>query len=152
MAKWLHKRGLKMGIYLIPGLSRSLYQANDPILGTHYTTRQIVYKSSQHGSTLAKKSYLLNFRSPGTMPYLQSCANLYASWGVDYIKLDYVGPSGGNWWPYRGVDTRSEVAHLALGAKPLPPTDLAGTFQHTQLEICLLLGQIRQWLAHQRRY
>lgn len=113
LARWLHKRGLKLGIYLIPGMPNSVYQANDPIFGTHYTARQIVYKRSKHGNTLSKRSYLLNFHSPGAMAYLQSCANLYASWGVDYIKLDFVGPGGGD-WPYGKTDTRSEVAHLAL--------------------------------------
>ena len=114
LARWLHHRGLKLGIYQLPGIPPSLYQANDPIFGTHYTTRQIVYKNSTHGSTLDHKSYMLNFHTPGAMAYLQSCADLFAHWGVDYIKLDYVGPSGGHSWPYRGVDCRSEVAHLAL--------------------------------------
>ncbi|NNM86563.1 MAG: glycoside hydrolase family 27 protein [Phycisphaerales bacterium] len=114
LASWLHQRGLKLGIYLLPGIDPSLYQANDPIVGTHYTTRQIVYKNSKHGNTKYTKSYMLNFSNPGAMAYLQSCADLFASWGVDYIKLDYVGPSGGDSWPYRGVDCRSEVAHFAL--------------------------------------
>ena len=113
LAKWMHNRGLKLGIYLVPGLPNSVYQANDPIFGTHYTARQIVYKRYKHGNTLSTRSYKLNFHTPGAMAYLQSCADLYAHWGVDYIKLDFVGPGGGD-WPYGRVDTRSEMAHLSL--------------------------------------
>ena len=114
LANWLHHHGLKLGIYLRPGIGESLYQANDPIYGTHYTTRQIVYKRSRHGNTFYKRSYMLNFGCPGAMAYLQSCANLYASWGVDYIKLDYVGPTYRKGRRYLGPDCRSEVAHFAL--------------------------------------
>ena len=116
LAKWLHKRGLKLGIYLRPGLPNLVYEANDPIFGTHYTARQIVYKhlKGNTGMTKQTKSYMLNFNCPGAMAYLQSCANLYASWGVDYIKLDYVGPTYRRGRRYLGPDCRSEVAHFAL--------------------------------------
>jgi alpha-galactosidase len=37
--------------------------------------------------------YKIDFTKPGAQAYINSIVNLYASWGIDYIKLDSV-PAG----------------------------------------------------------
>jgi len=115
MAEWLHKRELKLGIYLVPGLSRAVYQANCRILGTPYTVREIVNKS-ESGNTLSNYFYRINYAKPGAMAYIQSCANLFAHWGVDFIKMDFVGPGGG-YKGFRRTDNRPDIEHWAKALK-----------------------------------
>ena len=40
--------------------------------------------------------YKIDFTKPGAQEYINSIVNLYASWGIDYIKLDSVTPGSYN--------------------------------------------------------
>jgi hypothetical protein len=95
LATYVHGRGLKLGIYLVPGLDKSVWTANSPILGTSYHAQDIVSDTTQPGNTLAGGALKIDFSKPGANEYIQSCADLVASWGVDFIKMDFVGPGGG---------------------------------------------------------
>ena len=115
LAAWLHRRGLKLGLYLVPGMPVAVYQANCRIMGTQWTARMIADKT-RSGNTLNKDFYKLNFRSSGAMAYIQSQADLLAGWGVDYLKLDFVGPGGG--YPgFRQTDNRPDVRAWAKALK-----------------------------------
>jgi alpha-galactosidase len=96
LADYVHGLGLKLGLYMHPGLDlgpNSPYELNTPIEGTPYHARDIV-DVTQWGNT-DKTAYRIDFAKPGAQEYTQSYANLLASWGVDYIKFDFVGPGGG---------------------------------------------------------
>ena len=115
LAKWLHARKLKLGIYLIPGISPGLYHANCKILGTHYRIDDITYPH-RSGNTLGHGFRKIDYHKPGAMAYIQSCANLLAHWGVDFIKMDFVGPGGGV-QGFRRTNNRPDIAHWAQALK-----------------------------------
>lgn len=95
IASYVHGKGLKLGIYLLPGLNTAVYQANDKIAGTSISVRSIA-DTSKPGNTLGTaNAYRIDYTKNGATQYIQSIANLVASWGVDYIKFDFVGPGGG---------------------------------------------------------
>ena len=104
LATRLHTLGLKLGIYLNPGLSRSDVTANLPIFGTSFHLGDIVLPGV-NGNTTGSGAVAIDFTKPGSHEYIQSLANLYASWGVDYIKMDFVGPGGGR----VPADNRTEI-------------------------------------------
>jgi hypothetical protein len=96
LAAYIHGKGLKIGIYLHPGMDlgpNSPYELNTPILGTPYHARDIT-DATQFGNT-GQSAYRIDFTKPGAKEYIQSYADLMASWGIDYIKFDFVGPGGG---------------------------------------------------------
>ncbi|MBY8879937.1 NEW3 domain-containing protein [Actinacidiphila acidipaludis] len=93
LAAYLHGLGLKLGIYLTPGVPIEAYQKNLPIQGTPYHIQDIA-DPTQPGNT-NNDNYRIDFSKPGAQEYVQSYADLFASWGVDYIKMDFVGPGGG---------------------------------------------------------
>ncbi|MGH1555861.1 glycoside hydrolase family 27 protein [Streptomyces sp. L7] len=97
LAAYLHRLGLKFGIYLTPGIPIEAYQKNLPVQGTRYHMQDIV-DPSQPGNT-HNDSYRIDFSKPGAAEYVQGYADLFASWGVDYIKMDFVGPGGGKSFP-----------------------------------------------------
>jgi hypothetical protein len=95
LAAYVHGLGLKFGIYLTPGLDPSVYMANSPILGTMYHAHDIVMDTTTPGNTLGGGVLKIDYTKPGANEYIQSCADQIASWGVDFIKMDFVGPGGG---------------------------------------------------------
>jgi alpha-galactosidase len=124
LADYVHAQGLKLGIYMHPGMDlgpNSPYELNTPIEGTPYHARDIV-DISQWGNT-DKTAYRIDFAKPGAVEYTQSYANLLASWGVDYIKFDFVGPGGGLAPADNRVDMQNWLAALkntaTAGSQPI---------------------------------
>ena len=103
---YVHSLGLKFGIYLVPGIPKAALAANSPILGTAYHVMDIA-DTTQPGNTANDGSARIDFTRPGAGAYVQSQANLLASWGVDYIKMDFVGPGGGR----VVADNRPDIEH-----------------------------------------
>ncbi|GIH19719.1 glycoside hydrolase family 27 protein [Rugosimonospora africana] len=94
VARYVHSLGLKFGIYLVPGIPKAAVDANLPIYGTPYHAADIA-DTTTLGNTLGD-SWRIDYTKPGAAQYIQSYADLLASWGVDYIKMDFIGPGGGN--------------------------------------------------------
>ncbi|GIH07590.1 hypothetical protein Rhe02_56570 [Rhizocola hellebori] len=85
LADYVHAAGLKFGIHLMRGIPRQAVADNVPILGTSYRANQV------NNSTTASWLNLmwgLNMSHPGAQAYLDSVFQLYASWGVDFVKID----------------------------------------------------------------
>jgi hypothetical protein len=107
LAAYVHGKGLKLGIYLTPGLRIGAWQANGTVAGTAIHLQDIA-DAAQQGNTQSKgggRAYRIDYAKPGAKEYVQSYADMLASWGVDYIKMDFVGPGGGN----VKADTREDI-------------------------------------------
>src|SRR5215469_2807647 len=119
VAAYLHSLGLKFGIYMTPGLKVPVWEANCRIFETTNTVRQIAdpsrwgSKFPHDGSQAFRGSYAIDYSKPGAQDYVQSEADLFASWGVDFIKIDWSGVRGGT----NPVDTRPEIEHWAIALK-----------------------------------
>ncbi|HUB65996.1 MAG TPA: glycoside hydrolase family 27 protein [Candidatus Methylacidiphilales bacterium] len=112
LANYVHGKGLKLGIYLVPGIDKDLLDANPTILGTTQTIRDIV-DTSKTGNTIGRGNCAIDFSKPGASEYIQSCVDLLASWGIDYIKMDFVGPGGGR----VPADDREEIKQWMAAIK-----------------------------------
>jgi alpha-galactosidase len=117
LAAYLHSRGLRFGLYLGPGIHPKLYEANPVIAGTNVHIQDITDKT-QPGSTL-KNTYKIDFSKPAARTYINSLVQQFARWKVDFIKLDFVGPGGGN----LPADNREEIrqwhAAIARSGRPI---------------------------------
>jgi alpha-galactosidase len=91
----IHANGQKVGIYLLPGIGAGVVSANMPILGTSYHAQDIVAQPLTIGNGFGY-GYKIDFSKPGAQEYINSLVDLYASWGVDFIKLDAVTPGSYN--------------------------------------------------------
>jgi alpha-galactosidase len=113
---YLHGRGLLFGIYLNPGIDQKLYDANPIIEGTTSHIHDIA-DTTQPGST-HKGSYKIDFTKPASRAYINSIVQQFARWKVDFVKLDFVGPGGGN----LPADNREElrVWHAAIARSGRP--------------------------------
>jgi MYXO-CTERM domain-containing protein len=118
LATYVHGKGLNLGIYLHPGMDlgpNSPYELNTPILGST-AHAQDISNMAVWGNT-DKTAYKIDLTKPGATEYIQSYANLVASWGIDYIKFDFVGPGGG----LVPADNRDEMKQWLMALQNTPP-------------------------------
>ncbi len=87
LANYIHKLGLKFGIHVMRGIPRQAVWSKAPILGAHGITADMIADTSSTCSWL-NHMYGIDMNKPGAQEYLNSILNLYASWGVDFIKVD----------------------------------------------------------------
>ena len=95
MIQHIHANGQKVGIYLNPGIGGGVVSANPPILGTQYHVQDIMVMPLTIGNGFGN-AYKIDFTKPGAQEYINSLIDLYASWGIDFIKLDAVTPGSYN--------------------------------------------------------
>jgi len=97
----IHGNGQKAGIYWIPGVELPAVTANYPILGTPYHIQDILVVPYAPGNAFSSGQNppfhnKIDFTKPGAQEYVNSVVGLFASWGVDFIKLDGVTPGSFN--------------------------------------------------------
>jgi alpha-galactosidase len=92
VANYVHSLGLKFGIYVTPGISDQAVADKSPIAGTSYTANEISDGDSESNYNCGGMQGI-DFSKPGAQAFINSWADEFASWGVDYLKLDGVGPS-----------------------------------------------------------
>jgi len=86
LADYVHSLGLKFGIHIMRGIPRNAVHKNLPVYGTDYTARDIAEPNNI--CEWNPDMYGLNPKHEGARAYYDSIFALYASWGVDFIKLD----------------------------------------------------------------
>jgi hypothetical protein len=90
IAKYVHSLGLKFGLYVTPGISDQAVAQNTPIEGTSYTADDIATTASENNYNCGGMTGI-DYSKPGAQAFINSWADEFASWGVDYLKLDGVG-------------------------------------------------------------
>jgi alpha-galactosidase len=89
LADYIHSKGLKFGIHILRGIPRQAVEQNLPIPGTAYRAADIADKDN--GCRWNPDMWGVDTTKPGAQAYYDSIAELYASWGVDFIKADDMG-------------------------------------------------------------
>ena len=90
VADYVHHLGEKFGIYVTPGISDQAVAENTPIEGTSYTADEIADGASENNYNCGGMQGI-DYSRPGAQAFIDSWADEFASWGVDYVKLDGVG-------------------------------------------------------------
>lgn len=85
LAAYVHSLGLKFGIHIMRGIPRQAVHRNTKLLGTVRTARQIAQRYSV--CPWNTDMYGVEYSEVG-QKYYDSLFELYASWGVDYVKVD----------------------------------------------------------------
>ncbi|CAG7935540.1 unnamed protein product [Penicillium salamii] len=84
-AEHLHRKGLLLGVYVLPGALCD--DGNKTILGTN-----VQLKSTFNGNNDGFLRCDFDFSKPGVQEWHDSVIHLFASWGVDLVKVDFVTP------------------------------------------------------------
>jgi hypothetical protein len=86
LADYIHSKGLKFGIHVMRGVPVIAVKNRMPVFGTERNAADI-YSPDQQCSWL-KDMYTVTAGKPGSQEYYNSIMDLYASWGVDFLKID----------------------------------------------------------------
>lgn len=86
LADYVHGLGLKFGIHIMRGMPRMAAHRRLPILGCDATCAQAANPNSI--CTWNPDMYGLRCDLPAARAYYDSIFQLYAAWGVDYVKVD----------------------------------------------------------------
>ncbi len=85
LADQVHALGLKFGIHIMRGIPRNSVHANLPIEGSNFTAADAANTNDK--CPWCPDMFGVSSNAAGQAWY-DSCARLWASWGVDYIKVD----------------------------------------------------------------
>lgn len=103
----IHANGQKVGLYGIPGISKAMLDANLPVYGAPgCRTGDLAVQPLQKGDYWGF-GYRIDVAKPCAQGYIKSIADLYASWGVNFLKFDSVTPGSGV--SDLSMDARDEV-------------------------------------------
>lgn len=89
LAEYIHRKGLKVGIHIMRGIPRQAVENNLPIKGTSYRASDVADRDN--ACRWNPDMWGVDTTKPGAQAYYDSIAELYASWGVDFIKADDMG-------------------------------------------------------------
>ncbi|MDS0527811.1 glycoside hydrolase family 27 protein [Clostridium sp. SHJSY1] len=89
LADYVHDLGLKFGIHIMRGIPRIAAHNHMKILGTKSTANEIAnpYSICMWNPDM----YGVEVNIEGAQEYYNSIFELYAQWGVDYVKFDDIG-------------------------------------------------------------
>lgn len=87
LAKYIHSKGLKFGIHMMRGIPKIAVEKKLPIMGTDGITADQIY-STDLQCTWLKDNYTIIADKKGAQEYYNSIFNMYAEWGVDFVKVD----------------------------------------------------------------
>lgn len=86
LADYVHSKGLKFGIHVMRGVPVKAVEKKLPILGSKATAENIYSPDNQ--CKWLKDMYTILSDRDGAQEYYNSVFKLYASWDVDFVKVD----------------------------------------------------------------
>ena len=87
IADKLHEMGLKFGIHIMRGVPKSVVGSSYKLKGMESTPWSEVYNGTTSPCTWLKDNLLVRTGEAGQQ-YYNSIMDLYAEWGVDFLKID----------------------------------------------------------------
>jgi hypothetical protein len=112
LADYIHSLGLKFGIHILRGIPKKAAEANSPISGSSFHAGDAADQNET--CPWNPDNYGADASKPAAQAYYDSIASLYASWGVDLIKVDCISSR-----PYRGDEIRMLNTALAKTGRPI---------------------------------
>ncbi|HLZ91458.1 MAG TPA: glycoside hydrolase family 27 protein [Candidatus Acidoferrum sp.] len=112
LGDYLHALGLKFGIHILRGIPKKAVEKNLPIAGSQYHAADAV--ETDETCPWNPDNFGVDASKPGAQAYYDSIATLYASWGVDLIKVDCISSR-----PYRGEEIRMLSTALAKSGRTI---------------------------------
>jgi hypothetical protein len=111
LAGWVHKQGLKFGIHIVRGIPKQVVKENLPIAGSSFHAADAA--DTADTCPWDDGNYGVQDNAAG-QAYYDSMLKLYASWGLDYIKVDCISDH-----PYRPTEIRQIAAAIRKTGRPI---------------------------------
>jgi hypothetical protein len=159
LSDYVHSLGLKFGIHVMRGIPRQAVWAKTKVLGTDNITADMIADTLSTCDWL-NHMYGLDMNKKGAQEYLNSLLQLYALWGVDFIKVDDIAR------PYhkaeiegykKAIDNCGRKIALSISPGATPVADsvhvkqyanmwrMADDFWDNWKEIIAMMNYAKQW-------
>lgn len=115
-ADYVHSLGLKFGIHVMRGIPRQAVWAKSPIKGAPGITAADIADTTSICPWL-NQMYGVDMTKPGAQEYYNSLIDLYAEWGVDFIKVDDIDLKEG--YPYRKSEAQAIRVAIDQNDRPI---------------------------------
>jgi alpha-galactosidase len=99
IAEYVHSKGMKFGIHIMRGIPRQAFWEKRPVLGTNVTAHEVADTVRTRFCWWNNNMYTVDTSSAAGQAYYNSLLNLYASWGIDFLKVDDIAAP-----PYRQAE------------------------------------------------
>lgn len=86
LADKVHALGLKLGVHMMRGIPRIAVDKDLPVKGTEFTAKDVA--DLEHVCKWNPDNYGLNQEHPGAQAWYDAQLDLFASWGLDFLKVD----------------------------------------------------------------
>ncbi len=119
VADYIHDKGLKFGMYSEVGLLKAAYgDGTGTVHGApECHLSDVAYPDLRVTSGFSGHAYKINFGTACGQAYVSSLADQFGEWGVDFLKLDGVGPGS-----YRKGDNYDNTQDVAAWSQALQDT------------------------------
>lgn len=111
LADYVHSKGLKFGIHIMRGMPWQAVAENTPIKGTDKRARDVCNLPDTckwYGGFVG-----VDMSKPGAQEYYNSLFELYASWGIDFIKVDDIS------YPYHADEIEAVAEAIKRCGRPI---------------------------------
>ena len=112
LADYIHSLGLKFGIHILRGIPKQAVASKLPIADSSFNAADGA--DSTDTCPWNFDNFGTNAAQPAAQSYYDSIAKLYATWGVDLIKVDCISSH-----PYMGDDIRMIRQALDKAGRPI---------------------------------
>lgn len=135
LADYVHSKGLKFGIHIMRGVPKEAVEKHMPVKGANGVTADQIYSTELQCKWL-RDNYTIVADKPGAQEYYNSIFDLYAEWGVDFVKIDDVSR------PYHqaeielirsAIDQCGRPIVLSLSPGKTPIEDAAHVGEHANM-------------------
>lgn len=118
IADYVHSKGLKFGIHIMRGIHRHAVYENTPIKNSNKRAADIA-KIGDSAAWL-NNTFGVEDGLEGSQEYYDSLFELYASWGVDFIKADdMMGMCGAPFYGYSGAEIEMMRKAIDRSGRPM---------------------------------
>jgi hypothetical protein len=110
LCDYIHGLGLKFGLHLMRGIPRQAVQHNLSIAGGLHAGG---IAQPANSCNWLNHMYGVDMAKPGAQAYYNSLFELYAQWGVDYVKVDDISS------PYQAPEIEAVSRAVAACGRPI---------------------------------
>lgn len=135
LADYVHDKGLKFGIHIMRGIPTEAVEKRLPIKGAEGVTADQIYTKDLQCLWL-RDNYTIIADKPGAQEYYNSIFDMYAEWGVDFVKIDDISR------PYhqaeielirKAIDQSGRPMVLSLSPGKTPIEDAVHVSEHANM-------------------
>jgi alpha-galactosidase len=117
LADYVHSLGLKFGIHLMRGIARQAVWSKTKVKGVDGIDASMIADTASI-CTWLNLMYGVDMNKKGAQEYYNSLFELYASWDVDFVKVDNINAGSGD-APYREDEAEAYRKAIVNCGRPM---------------------------------